>query len=210
MFERFTKAARATVERAADGRPGSDGRRDAARAPAGGPARADEDCLAVAGAGRPRRPAGRGASRASTGCGCRYVDGLDDDDAEALRAIGIDLDEVVRRIDRNLGGASPRRRRPPFSRGSKKALELALREAIALRHNYIGTEHLLLGLVRAGGPGRRRHVGGLRDRAGRPARGRRRRGPAGRRADGLNPVVRQAGDLHPARRTHLWTVLRQR
>ncbi|MFL6132906.1 MAG: Clp protease N-terminal domain-containing protein [Nocardioidaceae bacterium] len=81
----------------------------------------------------------------------RYVDGLDADDAEALRAIGIDLDEVVRRIDRNLGGTSIRRNRQPrFSRDSKKVLELALREALALRHNYIGTEHLLLGLVRGG------------------------------------------------------------
>ena len=37
-----------------------------------------------------------------------------------------------------------------FARPSKKVLELALREAVALRHNYIGTEHLLLGLVREG------------------------------------------------------------
>jgi ATP-dependent Clp protease ATP-binding subunit ClpA len=83
----------------------------------------------------------------------RYVDGLDDDDAEALRAIGIDLDEVVRRVDRNLGGLTAGRRsgsrsgRPRFARSSRKVLELALREAIALHHNYIGTEHLLLGLA---------------------------------------------------------------
>jgi ATP-dependent Clp protease ATP-binding subunit ClpC len=37
-----------------------------------------------------------------------------------------------------------------MSRAAKKVLELALREAIALRHDYIGTEHLLLGLVREG------------------------------------------------------------
>jgi ATP-dependent Clp protease ATP-binding subunit ClpA len=80
----------------------------------------------------------------------RYVDGLDADDAEALAAIGIDLDEVVRRIDRNLGGVSGRRGMPRMSRASKKVLELALREAVALRHDYIGTEHLLLGLVREG------------------------------------------------------------
>jgi ATP-dependent Clp protease ATP-binding subunit ClpA len=77
----------------------------------------------------------------------RYVDGLDADDAEALATIGIDLDEVVRRIDRNLSGQR-RTRRPRFSRAAKKVLELSLREAIALRHNYIGTEHLLLGLAR--------------------------------------------------------------
>ena len=77
-----------------------------------------------------------------------YVDGLDRDDAEALAAIGIDLDEVVRRIDRNLGGLRGRTGRLRFSRGAKKVLELSLREAVALRHNYIGTEHLLLGLAR--------------------------------------------------------------
>lgn len=81
----------------------------------------------------------------------RYVDGLDADDAEALRAIGIDLEEVVRRIDRNLGGGPvPRRGRPRLSRGSKKVLELALREAVSLQHGHIGAEHLLLGLVRGG------------------------------------------------------------
>jgi ATP-dependent Clp protease ATP-binding subunit ClpA len=78
----------------------------------------------------------------------RYVDGLDADDAEALAAIGIDLDEVVRRIDGNLGGTSGRKRTPRLSRSAKKVLELSLREAIAMRHDYIGSEHLLLGLVR--------------------------------------------------------------
>jgi len=79
----------------------------------------------------------------------RYVDGLDAADAEALQVIGIDLDEVVRRIEDNLGGVPGRtRRRPRFSRPAKKVLELALREAVALRHNYIGTEHLLLALAR--------------------------------------------------------------
>jgi ATP-dependent Clp protease ATP-binding subunit ClpA len=78
----------------------------------------------------------------------QYVDGLDADDADALRAIGIDLDEVVRRIERNLGGRGSAPRRPRFSRASKKVLELSLREALSLRHNYIGTEHLLLALAR--------------------------------------------------------------
>ncbi|MCW2848643.1 MAG: ATP-dependent Clp protease [Marmoricola sp.] len=82
----------------------------------------------------------------------RYVDGLDDSDAEALRSIGIDLEEVVSRMGDD--GVVPRRNRSRahlrFSRPSKKVLELALREAVALRHHYIGTEHLLLGLVREG------------------------------------------------------------
>jgi ATP-dependent Clp protease ATP-binding subunit ClpA len=81
----------------------------------------------------------------------QYVDGLDADDAEALAAIGIDLDEVVRRIDRNLGGlVGPAAGRAKLSRSAKKVLELALREAISLRHNYIGTEHILLALARVG------------------------------------------------------------
>ena len=85
-------------------------------------------------------------------------------DAEALRAIGIDLDEVRRRVEETFGegaleGVAPtgRRRRTrcdpyggrvPFTPRAKKVLELALRESRALRHNYIGTEHILLGLVR--------------------------------------------------------------
>jgi ATP-dependent Clp protease ATP-binding subunit ClpA len=43
-----------------------------------------------------------------------------------------------------------RRAGGPFSARSKKVLELSLREALRLRHNYIGTEHILLGLVREG------------------------------------------------------------
>ena len=146
MFERFTRKARTVVETAT-----AHAQEDAARETR--PEHLlralldDETCLAVqvlVRAGAPLEELRAELTRA----GHKYVDGLDDDDAEALQAIGIDLDEVVRRIDRNLGGPSTRRRRPPFSRGAKKALQLALREAIALRHNYIGTEHLLLGLAR--------------------------------------------------------------
>src|SRR5919112_1828057 len=68
--------------------------------------------------------------------------------ADALRAIGIDLDEVVRRLDRLQ--STPARGRPRFSRQSRKVLELSLREALSLRHTSIGTEHLLLALVRQG------------------------------------------------------------
>jgi len=46
------------------------------------------------------------------------------------------------------GHTSPRQ--PPFGGRAKKALELALREALSLGHNYIGTEHMLLGLMRDG------------------------------------------------------------
>jgi ATP-dependent Clp protease ATP-binding subunit ClpA len=89
---------------------------------------------------------------------------LGEADAKALGAIGIDLDEVRRRLEESFGPGAlhwhpdPRcrheRRRPgghiPFTPRSKKVLELSLREALALKHGYIGTEHLLLGLVREG------------------------------------------------------------
>jgi ATP-dependent Clp protease ATP-binding subunit ClpA len=148
MFERFTKRARTVVEQAAltarDARAGETRPEHLLAA-----LLADEQSLAT------RVLAGLGAASADLRVELdrqrmQYVDGLDADDAAALQAIGIDLDEVVRRIDRHLGGALPGKRPPRFARGSKKALELSLREAIALRHNYIGTEHLLLGLVRGG------------------------------------------------------------
>jgi ATP-dependent Clp protease ATP-binding subunit ClpA len=84
-------------------------------------------------------------------------------DAEALGAIGIDLDEVRRRVEASFGkgalhwrpgrdcrGERPRLGHIPFSPRSKKVLELSLREALALKHRYIGTEHILLGLLREG------------------------------------------------------------
>ncbi len=82
-------------------------------------------------------------------------------DAAALAALGIDLDAVRRRVEEAFGpGAldrAGRRRRArwgghiPFARDARKALQLSLREAVSLRHNYIGTEHVLLGLLRADG-----------------------------------------------------------
>jgi ATP-dependent Clp protease ATP-binding subunit ClpA len=85
-------------------------------------------------------------------------------DAEALGAIGIDLEEVRRRVEASFGpgalqwrpGRGCGRRLPllgghiPFTPRAKKVLELSLREALALKHKYIGTEHILLGLVREG------------------------------------------------------------
>jgi ATP-dependent Clp protease ATP-binding subunit ClpA len=80
-------------------------------------------------------------------------------DAEALRAIGIDLDEVRRRVEETFGRGAldPRplscKRKGrwghiPFTRKSKRALELSLREALRLGHRYIGGEHILLGILR--------------------------------------------------------------
>lgn len=98
-----------------------------------------------------------------------------DDDTEALNALGIDLDEVRRRAEDAFGrgaldapvaddeserpGRFRRRRRLgpddrgpghiPFARRAKKALELALREAIARKDKHIGTEHIVLALLRS-------------------------------------------------------------
>jgi ATP-dependent Clp protease ATP-binding subunit ClpA len=81
-----------------------------------------------------------------------------DQDADALRSVGIDLDEVRRTVEETFGPGALERAATaggrswaghvPLTPGSKKALELALREAIHLGHRSIGTEHLLLGLVR--------------------------------------------------------------
>jgi len=83
-----------------------------------------------------------------------------DGDAEALATIGIDLDEIKRKIEENFGphalervpvkgGPANWTGRITMTRESKQALGFALKEARALHHNYIGTEHLLLGLLAA-------------------------------------------------------------
>jgi ATP-dependent Clp protease ATP-binding subunit ClpA len=94
-------------------------------------------------------------------------------DAEALRTLGIDLDEVRRRVEANFGPGAldqpPRRRRSrlplpwrrqpdcepqpltghiAFTPRAKQAMELALREALALKDRHIGPEHILLGILR--------------------------------------------------------------
>jgi len=165
VLERFTERARGNGRPRARGspRPASPSHRYRAP-PAGAPPRSNECRVRGPRPARdpPRRcpvggPGGRrrGAPRDARGGGC-----------EALRVIGIDLDEVRRRIEEAFGqgalerSASARRRRGrrnacgpsvghiPFTPRAKKVLELAVREAKALRHDYIGTEHILLGLVR--------------------------------------------------------------
>jgi ATP-dependent Clp protease ATP-binding subunit ClpA len=83
-----------------------------------------------------------------------------EEDADALRSVGVDLYEVRRRVEEAFGPGALERKpcsgrglggHMPLTPGSKKALELALREAIHLGHRHIGTEHLLLGLVRDDG-----------------------------------------------------------
>ncbi|MDQ4132457.1 MAG: Clp protease [Actinomycetota bacterium] len=103
-------------------------------------------------------------------------EGFVPDDAAYLALLGIDLDIVRARVEEVFGPgaldmpvAAPRRRRvrapwrrrrqgtcaapsgghrQPLTPRSKKVLELSLREALALRHDWIGSEHILLGIIR--------------------------------------------------------------
>ncbi len=71
--------------------------------------------------------------------------------AKALESLGISLEAVRSQVEEIIGqgGQSPSGH-IPFTPRAKKVLELSLREALQLGHNYIGTEHILLGLIREG------------------------------------------------------------
>ncbi|HEX5950648.1 MAG TPA: Clp protease N-terminal domain-containing protein [Actinomycetota bacterium] len=153
MFERFTAQARSVV---------TDAQREAREL---GHPRIGTHHVLLAMSGRPEAAGGRvlgtlglHADRLREDVRNAARPSFTDEDAEALRFVGIDLDEVRRSVEDAFGpGALDQDVRTagdkllghiPFTPGSKKALELALREAIHLGHRYIGTEHLLLGLVR--------------------------------------------------------------
>jgi ATP-dependent Clp protease ATP-binding subunit ClpA len=157
MFERFTAGARAVVVAAQaearalqHGRVGTEHLLLGLLGEPGGPAGGLLAARGIA-AGDVRAAVERSAGR-----------GEPELDADALATLGIDLDEVRVRVERAFGpGALSRRpcRRGlldshpaglPFTPRAKKALELALREAIALGDRHIGSEHVLLGLIRAG------------------------------------------------------------
>ena len=71
--------------------------------------------------------------------------------AKALEALGISLDGVREQVQEIIGqGQTAPTGHIPFTPRAKKVLELSLREALQLGHSYIGTEHLLLGLIREG------------------------------------------------------------
>ncbi len=71
--------------------------------------------------------------------------------AKALDSLGIDLDAVRQQVEEIVGqGQADPTGHIPFTPRAKKVLELALREGLQLGHNYIGTEHILLGLIREG------------------------------------------------------------
>src|SRR3974390_2791507 len=71
--------------------------------------------------------------------------------AKALESLGISLEAVREKVEETIGmGGTARSGSPPCTPRDKKVLELSLREALQLGHSYIGTEHMLLGLVREG------------------------------------------------------------
>jgi ATP-dependent Clp protease ATP-binding subunit ClpC len=71
--------------------------------------------------------------------------------ARALESLGISLEAVRQQVEEIIGrGQEAPSGHIPFTPRAKKVLELSLREAQQLGHNYIGTEHILLGLIREG------------------------------------------------------------
>ncbi|ACQ81265.1 Clp domain protein [Beutenbergia cavernae DSM 12333] len=154
MFERFTDPARAAVVHAQE-------RARAMRAPRVG---SEHLLLGVADTGGAGGAALRTAGLDTPRLAELAAGAAEDDlDPEALATLGIDLDAVRARTDALFGSGALERagsRRPrgghiPFEQETKKALELALREAIRLRQRHIDTGHLLLGILRADCTGRR-------------------------------------------------------
>src|ERR1700736_1280456 len=71
--------------------------------------------------------------------------------AKALESLGISLEAVRQQVEQIIGqGQQAPSGHIPFTPRAKKVLELSLREALQLGHDYIGTEHILLGLIREG------------------------------------------------------------
>lgn len=159
MFERFTQAARQAVKQAQQEAAHLGDRRIAAEhVLLGVLAEPDSPATCVL------RGLGVDSAVVATAMRERGVD-----DAQALRSIGVDLDAVRSRIESAFGPGAldmPQRRRSwwsrrrspdpsgpsvrghiPFSQPAKRALEQSLRQAIALKHNYIAPEHVVLGLI---------------------------------------------------------------
>ncbi|HVL81374.1 MAG TPA: ATP-dependent Clp protease ATP-binding subunit [Actinomycetota bacterium] len=71
--------------------------------------------------------------------------------AKALESLNVSLEQVRQQVEEMIGvGTATPQGHIPFTPRAKKVLELSLREALQLGHNYIGTEHILLGLLREG------------------------------------------------------------
>jgi ATP-dependent Clp protease ATP-binding subunit ClpA len=151
MFERFTSDARWVVQRAVEEATGAHHGAIAPRHLLLAAAEHRDGAALLAAAGH---------DPADVRARVRATPDPDAIDAGALAAMGIDLDEIRARVEARFGaGALDRRRRGacrrgvrggalPFAAESKKTLELALREAVALGDRHIGPEHVLLGLSR--------------------------------------------------------------
>jgi len=71
--------------------------------------------------------------------------------AQALESLGVSLPTMRQQVEETIGrGQQALSGRIPFTPRAKKVLELSRREALAMGHNYVGTEHILLGLLREG------------------------------------------------------------
>jgi ATP-dependent Clp protease ATP-binding subunit ClpA len=158
MFERFTKDARQVVV----------GAREQARVLGHRYVGTEHLLLALLEDSGPRALRDTGLTpdgvRASLQRNLGQPGGLTEADVAALERIGIDIRAVQAKIEESFGPGALEPEAPPtryglfgrkvpfepFSPRSKKVLELALREAIRLKHNWIGTEHILLGLIREG------------------------------------------------------------
>src|SRR5918992_4535107 len=69
--------------------------------------------------------------------------------AKVLSTVGLKLEDLRAAVEQRLGaGDSVPKGHIPFTPRAKKVFELALRQALQLRHDYIGTEHVLLGVLR--------------------------------------------------------------
>ncbi len=79
------------------------------------------------------------------------IDEGDGTGVKALESLGISLDAVRQQVEEIIGqGQHAPSGHIPFTPRAKKVLELSLRESVQLGHDYIGTEHILLGLLREG------------------------------------------------------------
>jgi len=146
MFERFTTEARAAVT----------GAQDEARALRHPYVGAEHLLVALAGGTGPGAQVLNGHGLTQEILRSRLTAFTNDDlDAEALSALGIDLDRVREATEANLGPGALDPKRPPMPRGhipftkqGKKVLELSLREALRLKSREIDSGHVLLGLLR--------------------------------------------------------------
>jgi len=145
MFERFTQQARGVVTNAVDiaGR-----RKD-------GYVRPDHLLLAIASTPEGSQAATVLKRMGATRDALAVAIAPETKDAALLATLGINLDEVRRRVEYSFGeGAWARRSaRPghiPFTPDAKKALELSLRHALALRSKSIDDRHILLGVLDSG------------------------------------------------------------